>query len=295
MPSAGSWSSRSGSERIPAVSRGPRPGVLALLLAGAAAGLGLLPAHAAAQTGPAVGADFGLYSRHVWRGLTRRNAAVVQSDVFIAWRWPRVFVTAGAWANLEACGSGARDAGTLCLGQTVGESNLWAELATWFWRAELTAGVVTYFFDRPDAVPPDVAGFNTREVYLRSQFRFGVLIPRVTASLDVDDVNGRFFDAGATARLPLSPPLVPALYLGAHAGFSDGQAAGPGEPGYFAADGLAFWDCSLALPIVPGGGSLHLTPSIHVQLNRDDATRRVTADVDRSAKWWGGVTLSWHP
>ena len=53
---------------------------------------------AAAQT---VGADLGLFSSYVWRGLSLTNKPVAQPDLYVTFPAGKASVTLGGWANID--------------------------------------------------------------------------------------------------------------------------------------------------------------------------------------------------
>ena len=74
------------------------------------AGVFATAAPAAAQA--TIGADAGLFSSYVWRGIDYTNKFVIQPDVYLTFPTGPASFTAGGWFNIEA-GAGAmqRDAG----------------------------------------------------------------------------------------------------------------------------------------------------------------------------------------
>ena len=88
------------------------------------------------------------------------------------------------------------------------------------------------------------------------------------------------------------------MVLGALAGFSagqgvpDAQALADGESFNFADDGFTHLDLSAGMPIT--AGIVSITPALHLVINGDDATKVTSpTKLDKGAKLWGGVTLSW--
>ena len=259
-----------------------------------------------AQASAAVAADAGLYSRYVWRGLTRRNGWVLQPDLLVGVMTPGGSLSVGAWASLELAEAepGSDDLG---LGRRVGESDVWAQYERrleWL-GGSLTAaaGYVRYFVDRAAAAAAGSAAFNTGELYLDGRWRVHGLEPGATIWYDPEEVRGAYAELSGAYRVSVFPLAVPSLYLKMLYGFSWGQASDrddPAEPAYFADDGLTHIDFSAEAQIyapVPLGPlrHLYLTPSLHFQVNADDATRRTdrSPDGDRGNLWWGGVAVSW--
>ena len=63
------------------------------------AGLVATAVPAAAQV--TVGADLGLFSDYVWRGITYTNKFVLQPDVYLTFPAGTASITVGGWANIE--------------------------------------------------------------------------------------------------------------------------------------------------------------------------------------------------
>ena len=266
--------------------------------------LAALPGPLWGQARPAVAVDVAVDSRYVWRGITRRDGWVLQPDALAGAQWAWGSVSAGAWADIEL--SRAEPASEeLGLGKALGEWNVWAQLERRFSLLDapldLAVGYVRYFVDRSAAAAVGTTAFNTGELYLDGRWRLRDLEPRATLWYDIEEVKGAYAELGAAYRVPVFPLAVPSLYLRMVYGFSWGQAAGPDEGGYFGEDGLTHIVFSVEAPVfsplsIGPLGSLYATPSLHFQVNLDDATRRqgrAPADLDRGNVWWGGLVLSW--
>jgi hypothetical protein len=87
--------------------------------------------------------------------------------------------------------------------------------------------------------------------------------------------------------------------LGATAGFNIGQHADLDANGIPQADffnfqdnGFTHLDLSAGLPIA--AGAVSITPVLHLVINGDEFTKITSpTNIDKGAKLWGGVTLSW--
>src|SRR5262245_561460 len=68
-------------------------------------GAALIVASTVATAAPAraqtVGADLGLYSSYVWRGLSLTNKPVMQPDVYVTFPAGKASLTVAAWANID--------------------------------------------------------------------------------------------------------------------------------------------------------------------------------------------------
>lgn len=265
-----------------------------------------IAAELEAQARAAGAVDAVVYSRYVWRGITRRNDWVVQPDIVVGATWPTGSLSVGAWANLEF--SRAEPGGTdVGLGEQIGEWNAWAQVEQRLQLLDaptsIALGYIRYFVDRSAAAAVGTTVFNTSELYLDGRWRLGGFEPRATVWYDVEEVKGAYAELSAAYRLPVFPLAVPSLYLKMLYAFSWGQAISdddPNEGAYFAEDGLTHIDFSAEVQVyLPVGPltNLYATPSLHFQVNTDDATGRLSRspdDIDRGSVWWGGLALSWY-
>ena len=68
-------------------------------------GATLVVISAIAGAGPmeaqTVGADLGLFSSYVWRGLSLTNKPVAQPDLYVTFPAGNASVTVGGWANID--------------------------------------------------------------------------------------------------------------------------------------------------------------------------------------------------
>ena len=68
---------------------------------GAALAVGGLIATAGPASAQTVGADLGLFSSYVWRGLSLTNKPVAQPDLYVTFPAGNASVTLGGWANID--------------------------------------------------------------------------------------------------------------------------------------------------------------------------------------------------
>jgi hypothetical protein len=246
------------------------------------------------------GLDATAATRHVWRGITRKNGYVAQADGYVTLRYRDLWVTAGAWTNLELERSGSSDLtdrGTGRWGFT--ELDYWLEASLPWEGIESSLGYTAYTFITPRPSPGRGSASNTRELYGRVGLRWLYLSPRVTAYWDIDRVDGLYLEADVSLPVLANPVgrRFWSLFLGARAGFNVSQGPDPSEPSelaHFAGRGFTHLDLSAAIhlnsPVLPAG--THAT--LHVQLNRDAATERGgTGPSDRRPRTvWLALTTS---
>ncbi len=257
----------------------------------------LCPAQVAAQI--RLGADATYSTRYVWRGITRTSQPVLQSQAHVAVRKDHTYWTVGAWASLEpfrADATDLSDTGTDRRG--LGEFNYWAEFARSSGRLEYAVGWTGYLFDNEEGRSRD---FNSSEIYGRLWLTYLPFIAKTAVWYDADRVKGAYLETRLDLRLPLLPlrlgPLR-TLYLTGLAGWSLGQElndSGAVDRANFAESGLTHLDFSLwsSFLVAPGWS---IAPALHLQVNRDEFTRRTGADpsdLDKNTKLWLMLHVSW--
>jgi uncharacterized protein (TIGR02001 family) len=250
-------------------------------------------APAAAQT---VGADLGVFSSYVWRGLSLTNKPVAQPDLYLTFPAGKASVTVGGWANIDL---GKYD-GTTDISESGGlsafnfaEFDPWAEVSFPVGeKVTLTGGATAYIYPNDAGL---TSAFNTVELYAKAAFAT-VLSPKLAMWYDVDKVKGAYFEGSIAHSVPLSEKA--SLSLGALAGFNAGQHAdfdANGNPRAeffnFADNGFTHLDLSAGLPLTAGVFSI--TPAFHVVVNGDEFTKVTSLDKTHDVKFWGGATISW--
>ncbi len=243
-----------------------------------------------AQAQATVGADLGLFSGYVWRGVSLTNRPVGQPNVYMAFPAGNASVTVGGWANVDL----GRYNGSDDFSQSGGASGLnlsefdpWAEVSLPVGKATVTGGVVGYVFPNEFGVTDD---FNTWEVY--GKVGMGVpLSPKLALYYDFDKVNGAYLEASVAHAVPLGSSL--SLNLGALGGLSAGQAEADeaGEINNFFENGFTHLDLSAGIPL--SAGIFSITPVLHFLVNGDEATKLTSPDDQSDVKLWGGLTISW--
>jgi hypothetical protein len=255
----------------------------------AVAGLIATTVPASAQT---VGADLGLFSSYVWRGLSLTNKPVAQPDLYVTFPAGKASITLGGWANIDL---GKYDDPDDDLSESGGESAFnfaefdpWAEVSFPVGeKTTLTAGATAYIY-------PNDAGFtsdaNTVEIYGKAAFDVP-LSPKLAVWYDVDKIKGAYFEGSISHTLPASEKV--SVVLGALAGLSAGQGVSddPDESFNFADDGFTHLDLSAGVPF--SAGVFSFTPALHFVINGDDGTKITSPTKEKDVKLWGGVTISW--
>lgn len=260
------------------------------------------------------GLDLGFDHTFVWRGLTRVSRPTLQPAVVVAWKTPRLLLSAGGWALLEPWRPRADDL-SLAGDELLGELDLWAEaryrLQLLASPADLTAGVVRYRFPGdPTAgalIPHGTATEAYAGLHLTSLPRlYGALgLPQdlplgvaATAAFDLGGVGGTYLEAGLVAELPVlfvGEPLG-ATTVRLTSGWSWHQQTASPEGGYYEGEGLTHLalgaGVSPFLHIGPVPATIELAGT--VQYGVDEATQRHGLGPDDASRWraWVHVTLS---
>lgn len=240
------------------------------------------------------GSDLSFVSRYEWRGLTRGSGWAFQPDLFASLGSERV-LTVGIWSTVQL----SRTDPATGLGferSWFAEGSPWVELSGAFEGWELAAGWTAHFLDAEGAASASSLE-DTQEIYVRGRLRsLPVVVPAVAYFHDIDAVRGGYLETRLAVRVPVWPGVVlpvGSLFLTGTAGFSLGQesADDPTEAAHFEDRGLTHWDLSLSFPSLPflRVGPLEVAgfAELHVQLNRDPATRLTARDESSSTTvWW---------
>jgi len=271
-------------------------------------GAALVVASAVATATPAaaqatIGADLGVFSDYVWRGITFTNRLVLQPDVYLTFPTGPASFTAGGWFNIEP---GKYD-GNTDISEGGGESSFdvaefdwWGEFNYPYQKANFTLGATGYYF-------PNNAGFtkifNTYEIYGKVGLSVP-LTPKLAVWYDVDKVKGLYAEASISHTIQPAEQKF-SIVLGALAGFNAGQDANFDANGVpqaeffnFADDGFTHLDLSAAVPFT--AGPLSINPAVHFVVTGDENTK-FTKFIDKSTgelnskdvKVWFGGTISW--
>jgi hypothetical protein len=245
-----------------------------------------VPGHAQAT----VGADLGLFSSYVWRGLSLTNKPVAQPDLCVTFQAGKASITLGGWANIDL---GKYDDPNNDLSESGGSSAFnfaefdpWAEVSYTVGKATLTGGATAYIYPNDFGFTKDL---NTVEVYGKASLDTP-LSPKVSIYYDVDKVKGAYIEGGVSHSLAASEKV--SVDLGALAGFSAGQGVNPSdESANFADNGFTHLDISAGVPLT--AGVLSITPVLHLVIAGDDFTKITSPTKTSDAKLWGGVSISW--
>jgi len=257
-------------------------------------GAATLAAAAAASPRPAqaqatVGADLGLFSGYVWRGISVTNRPVGQPNAYVVFPAGNASVTVGGWANVDLGRYNDADDFSQSGGASgfnLSEFDPWAEVSVPVGNATLTGGVVGYVFPNEFGATDD---FNTWEVY--GKLGLGVpLSPKLAVYYDFDKVNGAYLEGTLGHSVPLGSV---SLNLGALAGLSAGQAEADDadELNNFFENGFTHLDLSAGVPF--SAGIFSITPVIHFLVNGDENTRFTSPGDESDVKLWGGLTINW--
>ena len=264
---------------------------------------GTLATTAPAAAQASVGADLGLFSSYVWRGLSFTNKPVAEPAVWVSFPAGSASVTIGGWANIDL---GKYDDPVDDLSESGGlsafnfaEFDPYAEVGYTVGKATLTGGITGYFY--PNDLTDESNGglnsdFNTWELYGKAEFDVP-LAPSLSIYYDFDKIDGAYIEGGLAHSVPLNEKL--SLDLGAVAGLSAGQDADLDENGdpqaeffNFLENGFTHLDLSAGLPLTAGVFSI--TPQLHLIVGGDEFTKISSpSDLDTDAKVWGGVSISW--
>ncbi|MEO7987280.1 MAG: TorF family putative porin, partial [Gemmatimonadales bacterium] len=250
-----------------------------------------------------VGADLGLFSSYVWRGLSLTNKPVAEPDLYVSFPAGKASVTVGGWANIDL---GKYDDLDHDISESGGlsafnfaEFDPYAEIAFTVGKATLTGGATAYIYPNKVGSATNVNDFglltsesNTVEIYGRLEVD-APLSPALSIYYDVDKIKGAYIEGSISHSLVLSEKV--GLDLGALAGFSAGQGINDDpnsdESSNFDGDGFTHLDLSAGLPIT--AGAVSITPALHLVINGDDRVKVTSPTSTSDAKLWGGVTLSW--
>jgi hypothetical protein len=246
-----------------------------------------------------VGADLGLFSDYVWRGITYTNKFVLQPDAYLTFPAGPASITVGGWSNIEpgqydgtsdiseAAGSGSFD---------LTEFDWWGEVNYPYQKANLTLGATGYIFPNDFGFTKDA---NTVEIYGKVGLSVP-LNPKLAVWYDVDKIKGAYFEGSISHTIqPKDQPF--SVVLGALAGLNAGQGI-PDDPNSdqsfnFVDNGFTHLDLSAAVPF--SAGPLSISPAVHVVVTGDEATKftridPATGDLNsKDVKVWFGGTISW--
>ncbi len=241
-----------------------------------------------------LGADAGVYSSYVWRGISLTNRPVLQPDGWVSAAVAGGSLLFSGWANVDL-GRYDDPADELSEGGGTGSLNVTEVDLTAEYSRGLGPGVagaigtIVYLFPNEAGLTDD---FNTTELYGRLQASSLPLAPKVTVWYDVNKVKGAYIEANVSQALPIK--ALP-MTLGATGAFSAGQDVNPDEPGQvanFREDGLAHLDLYATASIA--AGPVTIAPAVHFHVLHDEFTK-VTSPTRRNSdvKLWAGFAVNW--
>jgi hypothetical protein len=265
-----------------------------------AVGASLYAVAAYAQT--EIGADVGLFSSYVWRGLSLTNKPVMQPAVWASIPAGGASITLGLWSTVDL---GQYDDPNDDISESGGTSSFnlaeydpYAEVSFSAGKVTLTGGGTAYIY--PNDFPAGTVGlnsdFNTVELYAKAALD-ATLSPFINLYYDVDKVEGAYIEGGVSHSFGASEKV--SIDVGATAGFSAGQSSDPDALGLpqaeffnFFDDGFTHLDLSVGVPF--SAGAFSISPVVHVIIPGDDFTKISSpSNLDADAKVWGGVSIGW--
>ena len=276
-----------------------------------AAGLAALALATAvpAMAQVSIGADVGLNSAYVWRGLSLTNKPVIQPDVWLS----AYGFTVGGWANVEPtkC-DGANDLCESGYGSNldgvgdaprsgIAEIDYWVEYGRDFGNVSAKAGWIAFTYNKGNAVLDNTA--NTSELYGQISIGGMPVTPTFAIWYDIDNIKGAYMEGSLAYGIAASPAV--SIDLKALAGLSAGQEVNSDpnstESFNFFESGLTHVDFSASTSLT--AGPISIAPALHFQVSIDEITRLNNAQdaadfinngtKGPSSKIWFGVTLSW--
>jgi hypothetical protein len=258
-----------------------------------------LPAPASAQLSWVL--DLSVRTRYQWRGLVRYDSPVIQPAGQLAYRAGPVSLTAGGWTTVATDRSPDGQTGMRLARAFAGETNVWVEAAPAAGPLDLGVGLVRYTFASRAGYRP-APGRDSDEIYLRARWlEVPRLVPEILLVRDIGEVRGTWAQVGLTLLAPLWAAIViplGSLELGVTSGYSFSQHAIADRPervSYFDEEGFTH---TVLRAAVGGGGvpaPFHTVAwrlDAAVQLNHDDALRRMPDDAADASRFEAALTLS---
>ena len=178
-----------------------------------------------------VGADLGLFSSYVWRGLSLTNKPVAEPDLYVSFPAGKASVTVGGWANIDL---GKYDDLDRRHQRERGPVRVQLRRVRSLRRDRLSGGQGDAdgrgdgvhlseqgrLLDVRDHAGLLTSGVNTVEIYGKLEVD-APLSPALSIYYDVDKIKGAYIEGSISHSLVLSEKV--GLDLGALAGFSAGQ------------------------------------------------------------------------
>jgi hypothetical protein len=256
--------------------------------------LGALWAPATARGQVVLATDAGAFNAYVWRGVTLTNQVVLQPDAYLTVPAGGGSAVLGVWGTIDAgryddpANDLSEGGGTSSFNAT--EINVWAEYSHSLGpKLNGTLGGLLYLFPNELGLTNDVN--RTVEIYGKLQLA-SPLSPKLAAWYDVGKVAGLYLEGSVSQTVPAISGFP--ITVGALAGFSASQGINQGDPGEianFAGNSLTHVD--LAATGALSVGPVTVSPTVHLLILNDDATRITKPGVVKDAKAWAGVSLGW--
>jgi hypothetical protein len=269
-----------------------RPRTVALALAAAGS---IAASSASAQV--TLGADLGIYSDYVWRGLTLTSKPVIQPDIWAGIPVASGLVTIGGWFNLEPGrydGGNDISQGGGMAGPDLTEFDPWVDYTRTLNKLTLTLGGTGYVYpNHPPAGDSFARGSASNTIELYGKFGLDALLsPRLSAYYDIKKVKGLYVEGSVSHSLALSKSF--ALTLRALAGWNHGQGINtkdPAERANFEDDGITHLDFSASTSF--DVGPISIAPVFHFMVLHDTITKFTQRNDTHDTSIWFGAALSW--
>ena len=240
-----------------------------------------------------IGADLGIFSAYVWRGIYLTNKPVAQPQLYLTFPAGNASVTLGGWVNIDL---GKYDDPADDISESGGTSSFnfaefdpWAEVSVPVGKATLTGGATAYIFPNQAGLTSDI---NTLELYAKAAFDVP-LSPEFALYYDVVSVKGAYMEGSVSRDLPINEKVSVTLGAlgGANVGMGIPDDINSDESSNFAESGFTHLDLSAEIPFT--AGSLSITPALHFVVNGDDFTKASSPTEEDDFKVWFGGTISW--
>lgn len=256
-----------------------------------------LKSHAQVTTG----ADLGIATDYVWRGISRTTRPVIQPGFYIGLVRSNAYLAVGGWTSIEPYRPDSLDLSDTGLGRGgIGEVDIWIEGASQIGALDVGMGWIGYYLSDSVGERGRDSRHNANEIYGRAQLSAGPLTPKLGAWYDLDYSEGAYLEGSLDLRVPLLPLRLAALrslHLTALAGWSIGQELSESNPSagaHFDEAGLTHVDLSAWSSFVVAL-DWSVSAAFHFQISADPATKRVRGEpaAESETKWWLSIVASW--
>ena len=215
--------------------------------------------------------ELAVASGYLWRGIARHRYPVAQLFGSVSRRGMMDFELS-AWTSAVTgdCGQTFCAAGT---GPRIADVNASFLARFSLGDTRIAIGANGYHFHPPPFVGSDATATTWEAVASVYAIASRHLQLGLTASLDMDEIDGLYVEATGTLPVTLRKAQPPSVFFTATAGWNHGQHAVGGEPGYYAERGFT-----------------HLSVEMSVLLLRPDSAHR-----GRSLQLFGRLQGNFDP